>query len=124
MCGSSANVGSSVIKVRASGFTDDSRAEAGTWGTIEEMIVSIVWRGSSGTHVSIYIVLVYEGRQVRRDIGAWLLTHAAVGTNPLELDMVKLTAWLLPKLVVLFWREKVGLVAGSLPRAFSDIPRS
>lgn len=31
--------------------------------------------------------------------------------------------WLL-RLVVLFWREKDGWLAGILPRAFSDIPRS
>jgi len=61
--GSSAKDGSSEIKVRASGSRDDCRAEAGIRGEMIDMSVRIVWRGSSGTHVSIQPV---------------------VGTNPLE----------------------------------------
>lgn len=53
MLGSSANVGRFFINVRASGLDEDSKAVLGTCGSIAEMIVRIVWSGSSKTHDSI-----------------------------------------------------------------------
>lgn len=56
--------------------------------------------------------------------GLSLLTHAAVGTKPLELAEGTFAAGRLLRLVVLFWRENAIWLAGSFPRAFSDMPRS
>lgn len=51
--GSSAKVGRLLIRVLASGLDDDCKALSEIWGKIDEMIVRIVWRGSSTSHDSI-----------------------------------------------------------------------
>ena len=86
------------------------------WGESSEMRVRIVWRGSSGSQVSIW------GLSVTRisPQDALQLTHGAEGTKPFIPDII---LWLL-RLDILFCRENDGWPAGILPLAFSDIPRS
>ena len=56
IAGSSKNVGRLVINVRASGLEADRKADSGTWGAMAEMIVRMVWSGSSANQDSSYIL--------------------------------------------------------------------
>lgn len=70
-------------------------------------------RGSNGVTWSMILRIVWSGR-----IGSQDSIHWADGSN------WPLAFWVgPPRLVVLFWRENVGVPAGRLPRAFSDMPR-
>jgi len=74
----------------------------GRWGVSCSMTVRGVWRGRSGSQVA---------------------AQAAVGSNVPPLEKEGVSARLL-MLGLLFCREKEDWLAGSLPLAFSDMPRT
>ena len=79
----------------------------------------VVWRGSSESHDSSCIVLalcIETG-------GVAMPTHVTDGVKNSFTARLGV-AFMLARLVMLFWREKVVCPTGILPRAFSDMPRN